>query len=189
MDGSWNAIESGSDLFFISFKLIVSLNMNKIPDMIKPTHVPVLEEHVLKYQDGHSRKVYVTNDQFYLTSTMMIFSRADVDGFITHVNLPFVEASGWTKEELIGQPHYMLRHPHMPASIFAEMWQTLKSGQQWTGCVKNLRKDGGFYWVRAVVDPIIEDGKIVGFNSVRRRIDNDTIQEHEALYAQIRSLG
>ena len=79
----------------------------------------------------------------------MIFSRTDTAGFITDVNIPFIEASGWEKEELIGQPHYILRHPHMPASAFEDLWATAQAGKQWTGCVKNLRKDGGYYWVRA----------------------------------------
>ena len=159
--------------------------MNPIPDMEKPSGQS--EAYDLTYFDGHKRRVYVTDDQFYLTNTMMIFSRTDTKGFITSVNLPFIEASGWEKEELIGQPHYFLRHPNMPASAFEDLWSTLQAGKQWTGCVKNLRKDGGYYWVRAVVDPIIEDGKIVGYNSVRRRIDNATIKEHEALYAQLRA--
>ena len=140
--------------------------MNPIPDMEKPSGQS--EAYDLTYFDGHKRRVYVTDDQFYLTNTMMIFSRTDTKGFITSVNLPFIEASGWEKEDLIGQPHYILRHPHMPASAFEDLWSTLQAGKQWTGCVKNLRKDGGYYWVRAVVDPIIEDGKIVGYNSVRR---------------------
>ena len=140
--------------------------MNPIPDMEKPSGQS--EAYDLTYFDGHKRRVYVTDDQFYLTNTMMIFSRTDTKGFITSVNLPFIEASGWEKEDLIGQPHYILRHPHMPASAFEDLWSTLQAGKQWTGCVKNLRKDGGYYWVRAVVDPIIEDGKIVGYNSVRQ---------------------
>ena len=115
--------------------------MNPIPDMEKPSGQS--EAYDLTYYDGHKRRVYVTDAQFYLTNTMMIFSRTDTKGFITSVNLPFIEASGWDKEDLIGQPHYILRHPHMPASAFEDLWSTLQAGKQWTGCVKNLRKDGG----------------------------------------------
>ena len=77
--------------------------MNPIPDMEKPSGQS--EAYDLTYFDGHKRRVYVTDDQFYLTNTMMIFSRTDTKGFITSVNLPFIEASGWEKEELIGHPH------------------------------------------------------------------------------------
>lgn len=159
--------------------------MSNFHDMTKPAGES--ESFELTFFDGRTRKVYITDDQFRLPATMMIFSRTDKNGIITHVNVPFIEASGWEKEELIGQPHYILRHPHMPSSAFEDMWNTLQAGEQWTGCVKNLRKDGGYYWVRAVVSPIVEDDKIVGYNSVRRRIDNATIKEHEALYEQMRS--
>lgn len=160
--------------------------MSKLPDMEKPAGES--EAFDLTYHDGHKRRVYATDAQFHLSNTMMIVSRTDLEGKIQSCNIPFIEASGWTKEELIGQPHYILRHPHMPSSAFEDLWSTLLAGKQWTGCVKNLRKDGGYYWVRAVVDPIVQDGKIVGFNSVRRKIDIATIREHEALYAQMRSM-
>lgn len=160
--------------------------MSKVPDMEKPAGES--EAFDLTYNDGSTRRVYITDAQFHLSNTMMIVSRTDSKGFIQSCNIPFIEASGWTKEELIGMPHYILRHPHMPASAFEDLWSTLQAGKQWIGCVKNLRKDGGYYWVRAVVDPIIQDGKIVGYNSVRRKIDIATIREHEALYAQMRSM-
>lgn len=122
--------------------------MSNFHDMTKPAGES--ESFELTFFDGRTRKVYITDDQFRLPATMMIFSRTDKNGIITHVNVPFIEASGWEKEELIGQPHYILRHPHMPSSAFEDMWNTLQAGEQWTGCVKNLRKDGGYYWVRAV---------------------------------------
>ena len=158
--------------------------MNSIPDMEKPSGQS--EAYDLTYFDGHKRRVYVTDDQFYLTNTMMIFSRTDTKGFITSVNLPFIEASGWEKEELIGQPHYILRHPHMPASAFEDLWSTLQAGKQWTGCVKNLRKDGRYYWVYATAAPIISNGMFVGSTSVRRKIDDKTIAQYEAQYREMR---
>lgn len=159
--------------------------MSKVEDMVKPSGSS--ESFILNYKDGNSRQVYTTDTQFYLQNTMMIFSRTDTRGFINHVNPAFIEASGWTKEELIGKPHYILRHPHMPAAAFADLWSTVQAGNQWTGCVKNLRKDGGYYWVRAVVTPIYEDDRLVGFNSARRKIDQATIDEHEKLYAEMRA--
>ena len=105
--------------------------MKPIPDMEKPAGTS--EAFDLTYHDGHKRRVYVTDAQFYLTNTMMIFSRTDTAGFITDVNIPFIEASGWEKEELVGQPHYILRHPHMPASAFEDLWATVQAGKQWTG--------------------------------------------------------
>lgn len=160
--------------------------MNKVPDMEKPAGES--EAFDLTYHDGHSRRVYITDAQFHLNNTTIIVSSSDEKGIIRSCNIPFIEASGWSKEELIGQPHYILRHPHMPASAFQDLWETLQAGKQWIGCVKNLRKDGGYYWVRAVVDPIFQDGKIVGYNSVRRKIDVATVREHEALYAQMRGI-
>jgi len=157
--------------------------MNPIPDMEKPSGQS--EAYDLTYFDGHKRRVYVTDDQFYLTNTMMIFSRTDTKGFITSVNLPFIEASGWGKEDLIGQPHYILRHPHMPASAFEDLWSTLQAGKQWTGCVKNLRKDGGYYWVSATVIPKVRGGEIVGHTSVRREPSRDKVSEIEKLYAEM----
>jgi aerotaxis receptor len=83
----------------------------------------------------------------------LIVSRTDLDGIITHANRSFIEMSGYSEEELIGAPHSILRHPDMPKAAFQDLWDTVQSGKIWQGYVKNLRKDGCYYWVKATVIP------------------------------------
>ena len=85
-------------------------------------------------------------------------------------------------EELIGQNHYILRHPDMPSVAFTGLWETIQSGKKWHGYVKNLRKDGAYYWVKATVIPNIRKGVVVGYTSVRRKPSRSKISESEALY-------
>ena len=101
----------------------------------------------------------------------VITSTADAKGFITDVSKAFCEIAGYEKEELIGKPHNIVRHPEMPSSLFEELWTTIKSGKQWKGEVKNLRKDGTFYWVKVIIEPNFDrDNNITGFTSVRQDI-------------------
>ena len=106
---------------------------------------------------------------------------------ITHANAAFVAMSGYTAEELIGQPHYILRHPDMPAAAFADLWQTVGRGQKWHGYVKNLRKDGGYYWVYATVIANVRGAQVVGYTSVRRKPSRTRVDECVALYARMRA--
>ncbi|MBK1712989.1 methyl-accepting chemotaxis protein [Rubrivivax gelatinosus] len=115
-----------------------------------------------------------------------LMSMTDPRGKIVYANAAFVAISGYAREELVGQPHNIVRHPDVPAAAFADMWTTLKAGQAWTGIVKNRRKNGDHYWVRANVAPIVRDGQTVGYLSVRTRPTADEIQGSEALYRQIR---
>jgi aerotaxis receptor len=126
-----------------------------------------------------SQETLVPNDQF-------IYSTTDLKGAITSVNDEFVRISGFTREELLGQNHNMVRHPDMPPEAFADLWLDLKAGRPWQGLVKNRRKDGGFYWVQANVSPIRENGRVVGYGSVRRQADRQTIAQAEAAYRQLR---
>ena len=75
----------------------------------------------------------------------------DLDGIITYASQAYESISGYTKEELIGKPHSIVRHPDMPTSAFKNLWNTIKDGQTWNGEVKNLKKDGSFYWVDATI--------------------------------------
>jgi len=97
----------------------------------------------------------------------LIVSRTDLSGIITYANETFLEISGFTKEELIGQKHSIVRHPDMPSSIFKNLWKTIKEEKQWNGNVKNLRKDNGFYWVNATVSGVYKDGVLVEYKSIR----------------------
>jgi aerotaxis receptor len=115
-----------------------------------------------------------------------IVSKTDLQGNIVYANPCFIEVSGFTEAELIGAPQNILRHPDMPAAAFADMWATLKEGLPWTGIVKNRCKDGGFYWIRANVTPVREQGKIVGYMSVRTRATPDTVAEADHAYRLLR---
>ena len=128
----------------------------------------------------------VTQIETILPDHQFIYSTTDTHGIITSVNDAFVEVSGFSRQELIGEAHSMVRHPDMPEAAFADMWADLKAGRPWCGLVKNRRKDGGFYWVEANVSPIRENGTVVGYGSVRRRPSRADVQAAEALYTRIR---
>lgn len=116
----------------------------------------------------------------------VITSRTDLEGKITYANELFCEISGYTLEELIGKPHSIVRHPDMPKSVYKELWDTIKSQNQWSGVVKNLRKDRGFYWVKAIVSGVYKDGKLVEYKSLRSPIGYEEKLEHQKLYDTIR---
>ncbi len=139
------------------------------------------ESHVTFF-DKSSRRVLYTDIETQFPDGCLIVSRTDLDGIITHVNKSFVLMSGFTEQELIGQPHYILRHPFMPPAAFAGLWDTIQKKEKWHGYVKNLRKDGGFYWVYATVIPNIRNGKIVSYTSVRRKPSAKKVAECMELY-------
>jgi len=139
-------------------------------------------EHTLTYYDGTSRKVLVTERESPFPEGRLIVSRTDSKGIITHVNQSFIDMSGYTREELLGAPHYILRHPDMPPVAFKGLWDTLARGEKWQGYVKNLRKDGGFYWVKATVIPNVRNHQVVGYTSVRRKPSRQKIAECIRLY-------
>jgi len=109
----------------------------------------------------------INNDEHVLPDTDVIVSRADALGRIIYVNETFVRMSGFSRDELMGNDHNIVRHPDMPREAFADLWHTIKAGKPWSGMVKNRRKDGGFYWIMANVTPMIDNGSIVGYMSVR----------------------
>lgn len=114
-----------------------------------------------------------------------LVSMTDRQGVITHCNHAFVEVSGYAYNELIGQPHNMIRHPDMPAQAFKDMWRTIGGGEPWTGVVMNRRKDGDHYWVVANVTPIMEGGKPSGYMSVRTKPTRRQIEEAQSLYLRL----
>ncbi|TSE20949.1 Aerotaxis receptor [Tepidimonas alkaliphilus] len=115
-----------------------------------------------------------------------LVSTTDLKGRITYCNPMFVEVSGFSREELLGQPHNIVRHPDMPAEAFRDMWATLKAGQPWSGLVKNRRKNGDHYWVLANATPLLHRGQPVGYLSVRTEASPEQIAAAEALYARLR---
>lgn len=125
----------------------------------------------------------VTQREYPVSENATLMSTTDLDGNIIYANEDFVEASGFSVEELVGQPHNIVRHPDIPSAVFKDMWKTLKQGEVWTGIVKNRRKNGDYYWVRANITPIIRQGKIQSFMSVRTSARKEEIAQASALYA------
>ncbi len=141
----------------------------------------------LRYYEGFERTVLFTDIETAFPEGTLIVSRTDTAGKITHCNKSFCDIAGYTKEELIGEYHSILRHPDMPAVAFKGLWDTIQQGKHWHGYVKNLRKDGGFYWVFATVIPNVREGKIVGYTSVRRKPSRTKIDECTTLYKKLLS--
>lgn len=142
-------------------------------------------EALIRYYDGAERVAKIVDQEVPYPDGKLIVSRTDIKGFITHVNQAFVDMSGYTREELIGANHNILRHPDMPAIAFKGLWDTVERGEKWQGFVKNLRKDGTYYWVKATVIPNIRNGQLLGYTSVRRKPSRSKIRESEALYATL----
>lgn len=125
----------------------------------------------------------VTGKEYPFPHGETVISYTNLKGQITRANDAFVELSGFTKEELIGQAHNIVRHPDMPPEAFRDLWATLKKGRPWSGLVKNRRKDGDHYWVRAYASPLA-DGS--GFVSVRVAASREEIDAAEKIYARMR---
>lgn len=114
-----------------------------------------------------------------------LVSKTDFRGVITQANEAFINISGYTREELIGQNHNLVRHPDMPEQAFEDLWRTVKDGQPWNGIVKNRTKSGGYYWVDAFVVPVRKSGETVGYMSVRSEPTRDQVRQAEQLYREL----
>ena len=129
----------------------------------------------------------VTHNEFVIPEGVTLVSTTDLQSRITYCNPAFVAVSGFEREELLGQPHNIVRHPDMPAEAFRDMWATLASGSPWSALVKNRRKNGDHYWVEANATPVLENGQTVGYMSVRTVPTREQVQQAEALYARMRA--
>jgi aerotaxis receptor len=116
----------------------------------------------------------------------IIISRTDLNGIITYANETFAQISGYQVEELIGKSHNILRHPDMPKILFEHMWKTLKSGKMWQGYVKNMRKDGGYYWVYAEVSGVYKENILVEYKSMRSPVSFEIIEKMQKAYDKIK---
>jgi aerotaxis receptor len=128
----------------------------------------------------------VTGREFEFPADRNLVSTTDLKGRILHCNAAFIHASGYEREELLGKPHNLIRHPDMPAEAFRDMWATIAAGRPWSAIVKNRRKNGDHYWVRANVTPLLEQGRPVAYLSVRSSVERAQIDAAEALYARMR---
>ena len=124
----------------------------------------------------------VTQQEYEFPHTETLLSTTDTDSRITYTNAAFIRTSGFSKEEIQGQPHNMVRHPDMPSEAFADMWRSLKEGQSWRALVKNRRKDGDHYWVCANASPMQRGGQVVGYLSVRTKPARSEVDAAEVLY-------
>lgn len=129
-----------------------------------------------------SSQRYVSQQNTPLDDDTTLMSTTDLHSYITHANDTFVKISGYSLNELLAQPHNLVRHPDMPKAAFADMWYTLQQGEPWSGIVKNRRKNGDHYWVRANAVPMVRDGNVTGYMSIRTRATDDEIATVEPLY-------
>lgn len=128
----------------------------------------------------------ITQREYAFPAGQALVSTTDLQGRILYCNPAFIEVSGYIREELLGQPHNMIRHPDMPGEAFRDMWQTIESGEPWSGLVKNRRKNGDHYWVMANVTPLLDGDRPVGYMSVRTLPDRQQVSEAETLYVRMR---
>ena len=131
----------------------------------------------------------VTQREIPFPSGRYIVSKTDLKGAITQANDTFVELSGFTRDELIGKNHNIVRHPDMPPAAFKWLWDTIKAGYPWTGIVKNRAKNGDHYWVKALVAPLMVNGQATGYLSVRSEPTRAEIAAAEELYQRINAGG
>jgi aerotaxis receptor len=157
-----------------------------IHDMDPKQIVGEYQESLLELFGGIVRLVLYTEIETPYPDGKLIVSTTDKNGIITHVNKAFIDMSGYQEDELIGSPHSILRHPDMPSVAFKDLWDTVNRGEHWQGFVKNLRKDGGYYWVKATVIPNIRQGQIVSYTSVRRKPSRTKVEESIKLYATLK---
>jgi len=131
------------------------------------------------------------NSSHFLCETIvpkneLIVSRTNLDGIITYVNDTFAQISGYSVDELLGEPHNIVRHPDMPKAVYKELWNELQTNGKWSGYVKNLRKDQGFYWVYAQISGVYKDGELVEYKSIRTPISFEEKLEYQIKYDKLK---
>ena len=124
----------------------------------------------------------MTQREIDYPESAVFVTKTDTKGAISYASDAFVEISGFSREELIGVNHNIVRHPDMPEWAFADLWKTVKGGHPWRGFVKNRAKNGDHYWVKAIISPIINNGNVVGYLSLRKKPSRSEITKAEALY-------
>ncbi len=126
------------------------------------------------------------DEEIVLEPKKYIISSTDLKGFIEYGNDYFVEISGYNRDELIGNPHNIIRHPDMPKIVFKLMWQRLTSGHDILALVKNLAKDGRYYWIFTTFEPIKNaNGEVTGFTAHRKKASKHTIETVADIYKKV----
>lgn len=132
------------------------------------------------------KKPTPTQHEVILKEEDFIISKTDLKSKILYGNRIFIEISGYSEEELLGKPHNILRHPDMPRCAFKILYDHIQNGKEWFGFVKNLRKNGGYYWVFANISPTYDsNGNMIGYYSVRRKPRDGFKSIIEPLYQQL----
>jgi len=128
----------------------------------------------------------IKNDEKVMSDNDFIVSKTDIKGYITYCNRMFVEMCGWSRRELMGANHNIIRHPHMPKIAFKILWDLVQDKKEFFGFVKNLRKDGGYYWVFAYITPDLDlNGNIIGYSSFRKKPSRKGIETLEPIYLKL----
>ena len=133
-------------------------------------------------------QIHLVDEEVDFPSSEQLVSTTDLQGVITYANDHFCRVAGYSRAEMIGQHHNMVRHPDMPKAAFADLWGKLKQGKPWRGMVKNRCKDGRYYWVDAYVTPIFEQGRISGYQSVRNRAEPGMKAVAARTYGRLRAV-
>ena len=148
--------------------------------IVMPLHPEELEIHVdrvlerLRLCRELAASRHMIDEYLKVFGTSVIFSKTDPQGLITYANDAFVKTSGYGRDELIGRPHNIIRHPDTPKSFFKELWQTIRSGQVWKGIITNRRKDGSDYTVESTIIPILDrNGEILEYMALRQTVSGD----------------
>ncbi len=132
------------------------------------------------------RKIQPTQKERVMRDNDFIVSKTDLKGRVTYANKIFIEFSGYSQDELLNTQHNIIRHPDMPRAVFNLLWKTLESGQEFNGYVKNMSKDGGYYWVFANVTPSYDNNnKLIGYYSVRRKPSAQAVSVIEPIYNEM----
>ncbi len=131
----------------------------------------------------------ITDREVVMQPGTILVTKTDLKGIITYANDAFVEISGFTREELIGKSHNIVRHPDMPEVAFQDLWTTVKQGRPWTAAVKNRTKNGDYYWVEANVTPMFEGRKVIGYLSARYAPSREFIKQSAEWYQKLNASG
>lgn len=168
--------------FIVLFLLIVTVSI--LLASVFSKSIIVLSERLFLNNKKLEKEIKVRTDEleksFHIIDKYVIRSSTDTQGIITDVSEAFCLISGYTKNELIGKPHSIVKHPNMMTIVYKEMWETISSGKSWSGIIQNRNKTGGSYWVRAFIEPEFDtNGNIQGYTAIRHNITNQILLQSQ----------